>query len=288
MTCHRPRPPWLATPRVVRQTGGTIDYCVVNDLASLVWVANLADIELHTSLALGRDYACPTAVVFDLDPGPPAGLVECARIALRLRDLFAVLDIEAYAKTSGGKGMQVYLPVNRSVRYDETKAFARRIAQILERKFPGEVVSAMKKSLRPGKVLIDWSQNTEHKTTVVAYSMRATDPPCVSTPLAWEEVAAIVDRQNVPRACFGPNDVLARVAQHGDRGPHVITGLAGVARLNAPLRAYLSGHNKRPEPNSVRRMCWFRRSKRPTCLRSTGRARRRGARLDRATADRRS
>jgi bifunctional non-homologous end joining protein LigD len=192
----------------------TIRFCVAEDLATLVWLANLADLELHTSLSLAADPGRPTLLAFDLDPGPPATLVECARVALELREVFDHLGMAAFAKTSGGKGMQVYVPLNTPAAYRETKTFALGIAQLLERRRPELVVSDMKKSLRRGKVLVDWSQNDEHKTTVCVYSLRAQERPTVSTPLRWDEVEGIAE-SGEPLAFTAP-EVLDRVAEHGD------------------------------------------------------------------------
>jgi bifunctional non-homologous end joining protein LigD len=181
-----------------------------------VWLANLADLELHTSLALAVDVTAPTIVAFDLDPGPPATIVECAEVALRLREAFEHLGLEAFPKTSGSKGMQVYVPLNTPATYAQTKPFAHAIAQVLERRHPDLVVSDMKKSLRTGKVLVDWSQNDEHKTTVNVYSLRARERPTVSTPLRWDEVEAVRDSGDPEELDFTSDHVLARVAEHGD------------------------------------------------------------------------
>jgi bifunctional non-homologous end joining protein LigD len=180
------------------------------------WLANLADLELHTSLALAADVKQPTILAFDLDPGPPATIVECAEVALELRHVFEHLSMEAFPKTSGSKGMQVYVPLNTPVTYKDTKGFALGIAQLLERRMPKQVVSNMKTSLRKGKVFVDWSQNDEHKTTVCVYSLRARPQPTVSTPLRWEEVEAVVESRDPEDLVFTSADVLERVAEHGD------------------------------------------------------------------------
>jgi bifunctional non-homologous end joining protein LigD len=215
--CPSHRPDWVAVAPVwSRHNSRTIEYCLADDLATLVWLANLADLELHTSLALATDVTAPTVVAFDLDPGPPATIVECAEVALRLREAFEHLGLEAFPKTSGSKGMQVYVPLNTPASYAQTKPFARGIAQVLERRHPELVVSDMKKSLRKGKVLVDWSQNDEHKTTVNVYSMRARERPTVSTPLRWEEVEGVLDTKDPEALAFTSDAVLARVAEHGD------------------------------------------------------------------------
>src|SRR5215210_6855635 len=215
--CPSHRPDWVVTSPVwSRHNSRTIDFCLADDLPTLVWLANLADLELHTSLALAVDVTAPTVVAFDLDPGPPATIVECAEVALRLREAFDHFGLQAFPKTSGSKGMQVYVPLNTPTTYDETKSFARALAQVLERRQPELVVSDMKKSLRRGKVLVDWSQNDEHKTTVNVYSMRARERPTVSTPLLWDEVEGVLDSRDPEALAFTTDAVLARVAEHGD------------------------------------------------------------------------
>jgi bifunctional non-homologous end joining protein LigD len=214
--CPSHRPEWVRTAPVWSgRNEGDIDYCVADDLATLVWLANLADLELHTPLARASDIETPTLAAFDLDPGAPATIVDCARVALDLEEAFQHLGVEAFPKTSGSKGMQVYVPLNTpGVTWDDTKRFALALAQLLERRSGGRVVSEMRKSLRPGKVFVDWSQNDRHKTTVNAYSLRAMEQPTVSTPLAWDEVAEMAD-SGEPLS-FTPADVLERVAEHGD------------------------------------------------------------------------
>ncbi len=215
--CPRHRPDWVLTaPLWSRHNSRTIDFCLCEDLATLVWLANLGDLELHTSLALAGDVDRPTVVAFDLDPGPPATIVECARVALELREVFAHVGMQAFPKTSGSKGMQVYVPLNTAVTYDESKPFAHGLAQLLERRLPDLVVSDMKKSLRAGKVLVDWSQNDGHKTTVNVYSLRAREQPTASTPLRWEEVEAVLESGDPGDLAFSSDAVLERVAEHGD------------------------------------------------------------------------
>lgn len=216
--CPANRPPWVGTARVPsKRAGGEVDTCVINDLATLVWAANLADLELHPSLARAPAFERPTVVAFDLDPGPPAGLVACCAVALRLRQLLHRLGLESFPKTSGAKGLQVYVPLNTPrVTYDETKTLARFLAELLQREHPDEVEAQMKKSLRPGKVFIDWSQNDKHKTTVCVYSLRATARPRVSTPVTWDEVARTAATGDAERLVFEADDVLARVRRRGD------------------------------------------------------------------------
>ena len=211
------RPDWVQTSAVwSRHNSRTIDFTLCNDLPTLVWLANLADLELHTSLALHHDVKAPTLIAFDLDPGPPATIVECAEVALRLREAFDHLGLEAFPKTSGSKGMQVYVPLNTPTTYDDTKPFARALAQVLERRQPELVVSDMSKQRRRGKVFVDWSQNDEHKTTVNVYSLRARERPTVSTPLRWEEVEGVLESRDPEALAFTSDQVLERVAEHGD------------------------------------------------------------------------
>jgi bifunctional non-homologous end joining protein LigD len=215
--CPSHRPDWVQTAAIpIRTNGRVIDFCLAEDLPTLVWLANLADLELHTSLARAEDPRAPVILAFDLDPGPPATIVECSEVALRLREVFEHLGLEAFPKTSGSKGMQVYVPLNTPATYDRTKSFALAIAQLLERRHPELVVSEMRKTLRAGKVFVDWSQNDEHKTTVCVYSLRARDQPTASTPVLWEEVEAVLDSGDPDDLSFTSAEVLERVAEHGD------------------------------------------------------------------------
>ncbi len=213
--CPSHAPDWVATERV-RLERKQIDFCLANDAPTLVWLANLADIELHTSLALAASPARPTAMVFDLDPGPPATIVECCEVGLWLRGMFEGLGLQSLAKTSGSKGLQVYVPLNCDVGYDQTKAFSSAVAELLESETPDRVVSRQRKDLRAGKVLIDWSQNDEHKTTISVYSTRARERPTVSTPVTWDEVAACHEAGDASVLTFEIADVLRRVQSEGD------------------------------------------------------------------------
>jgi bifunctional non-homologous end joining protein LigD len=215
--CPGHRPDWVTTASVWSDRHkGEIDYCVVEDLPTLVWLANLADIELHTSLSKTAEIERPTAMVFDLDPGAPADIVDCAQVAVWLHGLFEQLGLGSYPKTSGSKGMQLYVPLNSEVTYEDTKPFANAVAETLEKKFPDRVVSQMSKAKRPGKVLIDWSQNDRHKTTVCVYSLRAKEQPTVSTPLEWDEVTAALESGDAEALVFDHAAVLERVEAKGD------------------------------------------------------------------------
>jgi bifunctional non-homologous end joining protein LigD len=215
--CPEHRPAWMPTAPVwSRDKGRFIEYCVVNELAGLLWAVNLGSIELHTSLHLRGCLHRPTVLAFDLDPGEGAGILECCEVALRLRELFDGLRLQCHAKTSGSKGIQVYVPLNTEISYDLTKPASRRIAELLELQTPGRVVSRMAKALRRGKVLVDWSQNTEHKSMVCAYSVRAKQRPTVSTPLRWEEIEDAHGAGDPSALHFEMEDVLDRVATYGD------------------------------------------------------------------------
>ncbi len=212
--CPSYRPDWIQTVTVRNKR--EIHYCLANDLATLIWLANLADLELHTSLSRAKDIMRPTMLVFDLDPGEPATIVECTRVGIALRDLFKGLGLDCYAKTSGSKGLQVYVPLNTPVTYDETKPFAHAIAMLLEKQIPDLVVSSMKKSIRGGKVFVDWSQNDDHKTTVCVYSLRARERPTVSMPVGWDEVEEALETGRAEPLVFEADAVVNRVEQHGD------------------------------------------------------------------------
>ncbi len=215
--CPEHRPDWVQTARVWSSGNNKwMNYCLAEDLPTLVWAANLADLELHTSLSLGKDILRPTFVVFDLDPGPPANIVQCCQVGLWVREIFAKLKLQSFAKTSGSKGLQVYVPLNTAVSYDQTKPFAHELARMLERTHPDKVVSDMKKALRTGKVLVDWSQNDDHKTTVCVYSLRAKERPTVSTPVKWDEVEACLKKGDPSLLVFEAEQVLDRAKKHGD------------------------------------------------------------------------
>jgi bifunctional non-homologous end joining protein LigD len=209
-------PDWVRKAPIVMGSEGVLDFVVCDGPATLIWLAQLAALELHPSLSLVDDPDKPTVVAFDLDPGAPADIIDCCRVALRLRDLFAEFGLECFPKTSGSKGLQVYLPLNGDDTYDATKPFAHAVAQALERADPDRVTSRMTKSLRAGKVFVDWSQNDRAKTTVAVYSLRAREHPTVSTPLDWEEVAAALDDSDAGTLRFEGPTVLERVAERGD------------------------------------------------------------------------
>ena len=211
------RPPWLKTAPVWSETrGGDIDYCLLNDRAALVWAANLASLELHPFLHRAPRLDRPESVVFDLDPGPPASIVECCTVALALRKYFAAHGLDCLAKTSGSKGLQLYVPLNTPTTYDRTKPFAQRVAECIRDAATPLVVTQMRRALRPGRVFIDWSQNDPHKTTVSVYSLRARATPTVSTPVTWAEVQKCVRTRDPQTLVFDSAAVLQRVKKRGD------------------------------------------------------------------------
>ena len=222
--CPAFRPKWFEVARVwSKQKRDHIAYCLVNSLPSLVWVANLADLELHTSLARYPKSDRPTAMVFDLDPGPGTDVLDCARVAQWLREALSKIELESFVKTSGSKGLQVYVPLNTLVTFDETKTFAHALASLIAESHPDEALTQMAKRLRAGKVFIDWSQNDYHKTTICVYSLRAKEQPSVSTPLTWQEVQNGLKSGRPDSFFFSPEDVLRRAGKSGDLFEPVLT-----------------------------------------------------------------
>jgi len=215
--CPSHRPKWVKTAKVWSEGNQkTMDYCLANDLPTLVWAANLADLELHTSLSRKNNIDRPTMMVFDLDPGAPADMVQCCKVGLWLRDLLSKMKLKSWAKTSGSKGLQVYVPLNTPVSYEDTKGLSRSLAQYLERDHPDRVTSNMSKAMRKAKVFVDWSQNDERKTTICVYSLRAREEPTVSTPVTWNEVENCLKKKNAELLRFRSDQVLTRVEKQGD------------------------------------------------------------------------
>jgi bifunctional non-homologous end joining protein LigD len=215
--CPSHRPKWVKTAKVWSEGNNhMMDYCLAQDLPTLVWAANLADLELHTSLSLKNSIKRPTMMVFDLDPGAPADIVQCCQVGLWLRDLLAGMKLKSFAKTSGSKGLQVYVPLNTAVTYDRTKDLSRALAQHLEHHHADLVTSNMSKAVRKGKVFVDWSQNDEHKTTICVYSLRAREEPTVSTPVRWDEVENCLKKKKADLLRFRSDKVLIRVDKLGD------------------------------------------------------------------------
>jgi bifunctional non-homologous end joining protein LigD len=211
------RPEWVKTvPIWSHGNQRDVNYILCNDLATLIWVENLASIELHPSLSLAQDIMCPKSIVFDLDPGPPANIVQCCQVAIWLREIFQHFKLESFPKTSGSKGMQIYVPLNTKTSYGETKPLAHALARLLENEHRDLVVSDMKKAIRTNKVFVDWSQNDEHKTTVSVYALRARERPTVSTPLTWEEVENCLKKKDAKLLVFETHQTLDRVQKLGD------------------------------------------------------------------------
>jgi len=249
--CPSHRPDWFQTAKVWSgQNQRHQDYCLVQDLPSLVWVANLASLELHTSLSHAPELERPTSMVFDLDPGPPADVVDCCRVAVWLRDIFEEHGLRAVAKTSGSKGMQLYVPFNTDVGYEATKTAALGLAQRLEREHPDAVLSSMERARREGKVFIDWSQNDQHKTTVNVYSLRARPRPTVSTPVTWDEIEAC---RKASELTFEAPDALARVDKLGDLFEPLLS-----AKQTLPPALLEGVEEPRVDP-SQRKASWARR-----------------------------
>src|SRR5438874_7016364 len=221
-TIHRP--PWVKTAPIWSEGNNrNVNYILANDLPTLVWVANLAAIELHPSLSLAKKIESPTMLVFDLDPGAPANMVQCAQVGIWLRAIVDHCGLQSFPKTSGSKGLQLYVPLNPPTSYDITKPFAHALARVLENDHRDLVVSDMKKALRVGKVFVDWSQNDEHKTTINVYSLRAKERPTVSTPVSWDEVEKCRKKKDVNLLVFDSKQVLARVEKMGDIFSPVLT-----------------------------------------------------------------
>ena len=231
------RPPWVKTAPIWSEGNRrNVNYILANDLPTLIWVANLAAIELHPSLSLAEDINSPRAMVFDLDPGPPADIVQCCQVGMWLREIFEHFGLQSFPKTSGSKGLQIYVPLNTPTSYDATKPFAHALARLLENDHRELVVSDMKKQVRVNKVLVDWSQNDEHKTTISVYSLRAREHPTVSTPVKWEEVEQALKKKDASLLVFEADQVVKRVARFGDLFEMVRTleqrlpKLAGIAQ----------------------------------------------------------
>jgi bifunctional non-homologous end joining protein LigD len=215
--CPKYAPDWIKTAPITRRRDNVdVNYCLLDTQPALVWAANLANLELHTVLARARDVTKPIALVFDLDPGEPLGVIACADIALRLKKMFGSFGLDMLVKTSGSKGLQAYVPLNTKVTYEQTKAFAQDVARRMEKDHPSEIISKPSREQRKGKIFIDWSQNDLHKTTVSVYSLRAKERPTVSTPVTWEEVRKAVKKDDAALLTFEYDEVLKRVARRGD------------------------------------------------------------------------
>lgn len=231
--CPAHRPDFVQTAAVWSESNKEqISFCLASDATSLAWMANLASLELHPLLSTVPQLDRPTAMVFDFDPGAPAGLLDCARMALRMREVLEHFGLECFPKTSGGKGIHLWTPLNTPVTFEQTKQFSHGVALLMEDQTPDLVTSNMKKDLRGGKVFIDWSQNDSHKTTACAYSLRARQRPTVSTPVTWDEVKKAVSKQDESKLIFETDDVLRRVKKKGDLFEPVLTLKQKLPKLN--------------------------------------------------------
>ena len=218
--CPGHRPDWV--PVSIGPGSPPPQSCRVEEPAALVWAGNQAAIEIHAPMALADDLASPRMVVFDFDPGPPAAIRECAAVALAVREVLAAVGLDGWCKTSGSKGLQLYVPVNEALTHEHASSFALAVGQVLERQMPDRVLTVMTKNLRGGKVFVDWSQNSFHKTTIGVYSLRARPHPTVSTPVTWDEIAAAAEGE--ADLVFRAADALARVDDLGDLfGPTLTT-----------------------------------------------------------------
>jgi bifunctional non-homologous end joining protein LigD len=221
--CPKHKPEWLPTIGMDVSAKTKVEFCELDEAAALVWTANLAALELHPGLARKEDLDSPMVMVFDLDPGPPATAIECAEVAFWLREALERLSLEGFVKTSGKKGLQLYVPLNTPTTFEKTREMSLALAQVLERVHPEMVLTEMTKALRGGKVFIDWSQNARHKTTIGVYSMRAFERPTCSTPITWDELENAHAGGDPEALRFDINAVLARVDEHGDLFAPVLT-----------------------------------------------------------------
>ena len=248
--CPKHRPDWVQTAKVWSHgRSDYMQYCLCQDLPTLVWAANLADLELHTSLSRSEKIERPTMMIFDLDPGPPADIVACCQVAFWLKEIFDRFNLQAFPKTSGSKGLQIYVPLNTPVTYDDTKGFSHALARLLEDQHRDLIVSDMKKTLRVGKVFVDWSQNDEHKTTINVYSLRARERPTVSTPVSWEEVEHCLKKKDPNLLVFDSHQVLARMEKNGDLFAPVQTleqRLPNLSELSEEPVSKSAGRSDRP------------------------------------------
>jgi len=222
--CPSHRPSWVPTAQISQDGDETMTVCLVNNLATLMWVENLASLELHVPLARSHTRETPDTIVFDLDPGDGAGMMACLRVSLILRDLLAELKLTCFAKTSGLKGLHVYVPLNQTkTTFDDTKTFSKSVAEVLERNYPDLVTSKMAKERRTKKVFINWSQNDASKTTVCVYSLRAGEKPTVSYPRPWKEIEKFVEKGDAETIRVLPFQAIDRLSKTGDLFAPVLT-----------------------------------------------------------------
>lgn len=222
--CPRYRPTWVPTADVPQSNGEKMTVCLVNDLDTLMWVSNLASLELHVPMARASSPGIPDFLVFDLDPGEGMTIIDCAHVAFILRHVLKDLKLECYPKTSGKKGLHVYVPLNRKgTTFEDTKRFSKTVAEVIQRNYPDTVTSIMAKQMRKGKIFINWAQNGTSNTTVCVYSLRASEKPTVSTPLTWDELDSIASSGDPDTLQFLSSDVIDRVLKYGDLYADLLT-----------------------------------------------------------------
>jgi bifunctional non-homologous end joining protein LigD len=215
--CPGHRPEWVRTAEILQDGGEPIKYCLINDLETLIWVENLASLELHVPLARAGSHQTPDSMVFDLDPGDPANILDCARVALILRDLLSRMGLVSYVKTSGRKGLHVYVPLNnKETTYEDTKTFSRAVAGIMQKHYPELVTAKMAKQERKAKIFINWSQNDASKTMICVYSLRAREKPFVSFPLEWRELENLKRQGDPARLQVVHSEAVSRAESMGD------------------------------------------------------------------------
>jgi bifunctional non-homologous end joining protein LigD len=215
--CPSHRPAWVKTAEIPQDHGELIRFCMVNDLETLIWVENLASLELHVPLARAVSSRTPDSMVFDLDPGEPANILDCARVAMILRDLLSGMGLISYVKTSGQKGLHVFVPLNRKdTIFGDTKTFSKAVAEIMQKHYPDLVTSKMAKQERIGKVFINWSQNDSSKTMICVYSLRAREKPYVSFPLEWEELESLTGLGDPKKFQITHSEAVRRAEEKGD------------------------------------------------------------------------
>jgi len=215
--CPEHRPAWVHTAEIPQGDGEPMKVCLVNDLETLIWTANLASLELHVPLARVNSPGTPDSMVFDLDPGDGAGILECARVALILRDLLSQIGLASYVKTSGKKGLHVYVPLNhKETTFEDTKTFSRTVAGIMQKHYPDLVTSKMAKQFRKAMVFINWSQNDASKTMICVYSLRALKKPFISFPLEWKELEGLSELGDPDRLQVMHSEALRRVEKAGN------------------------------------------------------------------------
>lgn len=215
--CPSHRPGWLKTANVSRHSEETMTVCLVNDLETLIWVENLASVELHVPLARAGSPETPDSMVFDLDPGDRANILDCAKVALILLELLSGLGLASYVKTSGKKGLHVYVPLNRKeTTFEDTKKFSKAVAIIMQKNYPDLVTAKMAKEYRKGRVFINWSQNDSSKTMICVYSLRARERPVVSFPLEWPELQSLAGQGDPEKLQVLHSEAVRRAEKQGD------------------------------------------------------------------------